>query len=104
MLGEDLAGFLIASRSTDDGVRIVMAGAEWVSGPGELVRVYPGGDVAGARLTKADLNGGTLTRGATTVPRFETAMQLQLLGQGHRLQDQGIDFARVRRCCGSGAQ
>ncbi|MBT4497741.1 MAG: hypothetical protein HOC74_08470 [Gemmatimonadetes bacterium] len=41
-MGAELSDFLFASRKTDDGLRIVFAGASPVSGSGELLRIYPG--------------------------------------------------------------
>ena len=39
VMGEELPAFLSMSRETRDGVRIVFAGAQSVSGPGELLRI-----------------------------------------------------------------
>jgi len=58
-MGDELGAFLLASQSTDAGLRIVFAGAEAVTGPGELLRVY-GVDSAGARLTQAAFNNGRI--------------------------------------------
>ena len=56
-MGEELSHFLSATRATEEGLRVVFAGAEATSGPGELLRVYGVGAVD-AQLTRADLNGG----------------------------------------------
>ena len=58
-MSEELVGFLSASRATEEGLRIVFAGAEAVSGPGELLRVYGVGP-ADAQLTRADFNDGSI--------------------------------------------
>ena len=39
-MGAELTDYLSASKATNDGLRIVFAGAEAVSGPGELLRIY----------------------------------------------------------------
>jgi len=41
VLNEELEAFVVASRNTDEGMRVVFAGAQAVSGPGELLRIYP---------------------------------------------------------------
>lgn len=58
--GEELGGFLVESRATDEGLRIVFAGAEAVSGPGELLRVY-GASTERAQLASASFNDGSIT-------------------------------------------
>ncbi len=65
-MGEELAGFLSASRSTEQGLRVVFAGAEAVSGPGELLRIYGVGP-EGARLIRAAFNDGEWVGSADAV-------------------------------------
>jgi len=60
VMGDELGQFIVASRQTDDGLRIVFAGAEALSGPGELLRVYPGVGPDKASLARVQLNGGHL--------------------------------------------
>ncbi len=57
--GEELGGFLVQSRATRNGLRVVFAGAEAVSGPGELLRVYGVGP-QGAQLVRAAFNDGRI--------------------------------------------
>jgi Tol biopolymer transport system component len=60
-LGEELADFLSVSGAMDDGVQVLFAGAESISGPGELLRVYVSGvGPDRARLTRAVFNDGSL--------------------------------------------
>ena len=59
VMSEELPGFLSASRETKDGMRVVFAGAEAVTGPGELLCIDPVGPEP-ARLTRATLNDGRL--------------------------------------------
>ena len=59
VMGEELPAFLSMSRETRDGVRIVFAGAQSVSGPGELLRIRGVGP-EGAQLTRASFNGGRI--------------------------------------------
>jgi hypothetical protein len=66
-LGEDLADFLLASGSTEDGVQVLFAGAESVSGPGELLRIYTGVGPGSMRLTRAVFNDGRLVGVGGTV-------------------------------------
>ena len=70
-MAEELSDFLSASRKTDDGLRIVFAGASPVSGPGELLRIYPGMGPDEVQLTRAQFNGGRI------------AAQAQVLASGH---------------------
>ena len=58
--GKELGGFLVESRATEDGLRVVFAGAEAISGPGELLRVY-GASSEGAQLASASFNDGSIT-------------------------------------------
>ncbi len=58
--GEELGGFLVKSLPADDGLRIVFAGAEAISGPGELLRLYGVGP-EGAQLVRAAFNDGRIT-------------------------------------------
>jgi len=60
VLGEELGDFVMASRHTNEGLRIVFAGAEAVSGPGELLRVYPGVGPDKASLARVQLNDGSI--------------------------------------------
>ena len=69
-MSEELGDFLLASRSTDDGLHIVFAGAAAVAGPGELLRVYGVGP-AGARLTQAAFNNGRI-EGQTSGERADS--------------------------------
>ena len=39
VMGEDLREFLTASQATEEGLQVVFAGSEAVSGPGELLRI-----------------------------------------------------------------
>jgi Tol biopolymer transport system component/N-acetylneuraminic acid mutarotase len=59
-LAPALQEYLIASRSGGEGLRVVFAGAQPLSGPGELLRVYPGVGPGSAQLTRAILNDGNL--------------------------------------------
>ena len=59
VMSDELGDFLLASQSTDDGLRIVFAGAEAVTGPGELLRVFGVGP-EGAQLTQALFNDGSI--------------------------------------------
>jgi outer membrane protein assembly factor BamB len=58
--GKELGGFLVESRATEDGLRVVFAGAEAISGSGELLRVY-GASSEGAQLASASFNDGSIT-------------------------------------------
>ncbi len=57
--GEELGGFLVESRATGDGLRVVFAGAQAVEGPGELLRVYGVGP-DGIQLVRASFNDGRI--------------------------------------------
>ncbi len=61
--GAGLDHFLYAWRSDRDELRIVLAGATPVSGPGELLRIYPPettGTTAAVRLERARFNDGRI--------------------------------------------
>ena len=60
VLGEELGQFIVSSRRTDEGLRIVFAGAEAVQGPGELLRIYPGVGPDTASLARAEFNDGRI--------------------------------------------
>jgi trimeric autotransporter adhesin len=60
VLGEELGQFIASSRRTDEGLRIVFAGAEAVMGPGELLRIYPGVGPDTASLVRAQFNDGQI--------------------------------------------
>ena len=64
----DLSHFLVAFRPFDGGVRIVMAGASPVPGPGELLRIYPSTPVTAVRLLHGSFNDGQITVPATGDP------------------------------------
>ncbi len=66
--GEELGGFLVQSRVTRDGLRVVFAGAEAVAGPGELLRVYGVGP-DGAQLVRAAFNDGRITAQRASGPQ-----------------------------------
>ncbi len=70
-MGADLADYLSASRPTDDGLRIVFAGAEAVRGPGELLRVYGVGPTTAA-LVRATFNNGEITGTASGLTALAT--------------------------------
>jgi hypothetical protein len=55
VMGDEYGDFLTAQKVTDEGTRIVFAGAESVRGSGELLRVYGVGP-QGARLVRAAFN------------------------------------------------
>ena len=58
-LAAEMSHFLLASRSKEDGLHIVLAGAAPISGPGELLRVYPGAGFENAQLARAGFNSGS---------------------------------------------
>jgi hypothetical protein len=58
-MGAELGSFLSASRTAEDGLRVVFAGAEAARGPGELLRVYGVGP-ARADLARAAFNDGAI--------------------------------------------
>jgi len=59
-MGADLSSYLSASRQTEEGLRIVFAGAQAANGPGELLRVY-GSAASAIELTEAAFNNGEIT-------------------------------------------
>jgi hypothetical protein len=59
-LGAELGDFLLASGKIEDGLRVVFAGAQEVSGPGELLRVYSGVGPDRVQLTRASFNNGEI--------------------------------------------
>ncbi len=59
-LAAELEEFLVASRQTEEGLRIVFAGAFPAEGPGELLRVYAGAGSDKVELTRAQFNGGAI--------------------------------------------
>ena len=58
-MGDALREFLSASQSTGEGLQIVFAGGQGVSGPGELLRITGVGP-GDARFTRASFNGGRI--------------------------------------------
>ena len=60
VMGEELQAFLSASQATEEGLQVVFAGSEAVSGPGELLRVFGMGP-GDARLTQGSFNGGRIS-------------------------------------------
>ena len=71
VMSDELGDFLLASQSTEEGLRVVFAGAEAVSGPGELLRVHGVGP-GSAHLTRALFNNGSI-EGQTTFARVNRA-------------------------------
>jgi hypothetical protein len=59
-MGAELSNFLSASRATEEGLRVVFAGVEATSGPGELLRIYTGVGPGRIQLTRTTLNGGNM--------------------------------------------
>jgi len=57
-MGDELGAYLSASRPTDAGLQVVFAGAEDVSGAGELLRVY--GSVEGVEVDRVRFNDGSI--------------------------------------------
>ena len=74
----DLSHFLVAFRPFDGGVRIVMAGASPVPGPGELFRIYPSAPVTAVRLLHGSFNDGQITVPATRDPPGTTPSSFAL--------------------------
>jgi len=66
-LGEDLSDFLLASGSTNHGTQVLFAGAQAISGPGELLRIYTGVGPGRMQLTRAVFNDGSLVGRANEV-------------------------------------
>ena len=59
-MAPELSNFLSASQVGQEGLHIVFAGAQEVSGPGELMRIYPGVGPDKAQLTRAHFNDGRI--------------------------------------------
>ena len=59
-MAPELSHFLSASQVGQEGLHIVFAGAQEVSGPGELMRIYPGVGPDKAQLTRAQFNDGRI--------------------------------------------
>jgi hypothetical protein len=59
-MAPELSNFLSAWQVGQEGLHIVFAGAQEVSGPGELLRVYPGVGPDKAQLTRAHFNDGRI--------------------------------------------
>ena len=59
-MAPELSNFLSASQVGQEGLHIVFAGAQEVSGPGELMRIYPGVGPDKAQLTRAQFNDGRI--------------------------------------------
>ena len=59
-MAPELSHFLSASQVSQEGLHIVFAGAQEVSGPGELMRIYPGVGPDKAQLTRAHFNDGRI--------------------------------------------
>ena len=73
-LAPELGDFLIAQRATDEGLRVVFAGAQPVEGDGEMLRLF-GTDLSQARLESAELNDGrieALVAGVSPVAKPQT--------------------------------
>ena len=64
-LGAELDDFIVASRQTEDGLRILFAGAVPADGPGELLRVYSGVGPNKPQLSRARFNDGAIVAGTT---------------------------------------
>lgn len=58
-MGEEMGDFLTAARPTDEGLHLVFAGAQSVTGAGEVLRLYGVGP-EGIRLVRAQLNDGRI--------------------------------------------
>ena len=81
-MGEELSDFLSASRATEEGLRVVFAGAEATSGPGELLRVYGVGAVD-AQLIRVDLNDGSMVARIGETERVDSTPQTFALHPNH---------------------
>jgi hypothetical protein len=64
-MAPELSNFLSAWQVGQEGLHIVFAGAQEVSGPGELLRVYPGVGPDKVQLTRASFNDGRIAAQAT---------------------------------------
>jgi hypothetical protein len=71
-MGHELGDFLAASSNTDAGLRLVFAGAQPVSGPGELLRIYPGVGPDKLQLTRALFNDGRIAARLDAIPSMRT--------------------------------
>ncbi|MBT4503316.1 MAG: T9SS type A sorting domain-containing protein [Gemmatimonadetes bacterium] len=58
-LAPELGGYLIASQSHGNSLRVVLAGAQGISGSGELLRLY-GADLSRAQVRRAEFNDGRI--------------------------------------------
>ena len=76
-MGAELADYLTASKTTDAGLRIVFAGAQAASGPGELFRIY-GTAPTTIELTDAIFNNGGLTGTASGLTSLATPQTFAL--------------------------
>ena len=59
-LGEELSDFLSVSGADGKRTQVLFAGAESVTGPGELLRVYTGVGPGSVQLTRAVFNDGSV--------------------------------------------
>ena len=59
VMGEELQNFLTASQATEEGLQVVFAGTEAVSGTGELLRIT-GVEPGSVQLTRGSFNGGQI--------------------------------------------
>ena len=78
VMGEELQAFISVSQVTEEGLQVVFAGSEAVSGPGELLRVAGVGP-GDARLTRVSFNGdriGARWEEGTTSVRVPLAFAL----------------------------
>jgi hypothetical protein len=75
-LGEELTDFLLASGSREGVTQVLFAGAESVSGPGELLRIYTGVGPGRVRLTRAMFNDGSLVGRAGEVRAVPSGLVL----------------------------
>ena len=71
-MGHELGDFLVASSNTAVGLRLVFAGAQPVSGPGELLRIYPGVGPDKLQLTRALFNDGRIAARLDAIPSMRT--------------------------------
>ncbi len=75
-LSEEMSDFLVQARQTEEGLHIVFAGTQAVSGAGELLRFYGVGP-EGARLVRAVFNDGRITgNGVGSSALLPTALTL----------------------------
>ena len=76
-MGAELENYLSASKTTDDGLRIVFAGAEAATGPGELFRIY-GSAPTSVELSEAVFNNGGITGVASGLTSMATPTSFAL--------------------------